>query len=266
MFDSVGTTSGRGVDRFDPAALAALPKSERLALLRQRMAGVTSRVDRAAPPPAESVAAPDLISVPGPLGDLLPHAGLVKGTVVSCTRGAVLLALIAAASAANLTTALVCGPQSSQLGLLAAWEMGTDLERLALVETGADRAAEVVGVLMSGVPMIVVDMPGQLRMRPKVVEGLRARARTCGSVLVVTGGDWARRPHLGLEVRRRAATGLGRGCGRVREIEYEITVRDRGQLHTRATLALTGGGDGRTRWSRPDAVPVELRPGWARTG
>ncbi|MGV9749142.1 hypothetical protein [Nocardia farcinica] len=59
------------------------------------------------------MAAPDLISVPGPLGDLLPHAGLVKGTVVSCTRGAVLLALIAGSSAANLTTALVCGPQSS---------------------------------------------------------------------------------------------------------------------------------------------------------
>lgn len=50
MFDSVVTTSGGGVDRLDPAALAALPKSERLALLRQRMAGVTSRVDRAAPP------------------------------------------------------------------------------------------------------------------------------------------------------------------------------------------------------------------------
>ncbi|MFC9999642.1 hypothetical protein [Nocardia sp. NPDC127526] len=251
------------------AALKALPKAERLAILRERMAAVPGRVGATATAPAAApvaVPAHELLPMPGALGELLPHGGLPRGTVVSCPRGAVVCAALAAASADGQHAAVLCGPHGVQLGLLAVWEMGGNLARVAQVTVPADRAVEVASVLVDGVAIVVLDIPS-LRMRPAEVEGLRARIRNKGAVLITTGGEWVRRPHLGFEVRHLGAGGLlGQGCGRVRQLDLEVRVSVQGQPFRRGRVALTGTEDGHTRWVEANDAAAARRLDMVRTG
>lgn len=140
MFERVG--GGGGVSaglRLDPAVLAALPKAERLAVLREQMVAVPDRVGANG---AATVRTHDLVAMPGALGELMPDGGLMRGTVVGCPQGAVLCAVLAAASGAGLHSAVVAG---SRLGLLSAWEMGAELDHVALVDAAADRGGSRLG-------------------------------------------------------------------------------------------------------------------------
>lgn len=261
MFDRVESGGGAAHGRLDdPAAMAALPKAARLALLRERMAAVPGKVGSAT---AATVPAHDVIPVPGVLGELLPGSGLAHGTVVACPRGYVLCALLAAATGAGQYAAVVGGLRPRRMGLLAAWEMGADLERLALVDADAGRAGEIVHVLVDGVPLVVLDVPG-LRMRPAEVEGLRARVRSKGAVLVVTGGEWVRRPHLGIEVRSVGTEGIGQGTGRLRRLELDLRISVQGNVFRRGRVTLTGAEGGRTQWVH--AAAAAAGPGMAHTG
>ncbi len=184
--------------------LAALPMADRLAHLREQMSAISAR---AGAPERTSVPGHDVLPVPGPLGELLPDHGLARGTMVTCPRGAVLCGFLAAATAAGQHAAILTDPTGPQIGLLAASEMGADLQRLFLVRTPTDRAAEIVGVLADGIDLIVLDLP-RARIAPTALEKLRGRLRAKGSILVATRTDWARHAHLDLQVRRRPDYGL----------------------------------------------------------
>lgn len=114
-------------------------------------------------------------------------------------------------------------------------------------------------------PLVVLDVPG-VRMRPAEVEALRSRIRTKSAILVVTGGDWARRPHLGIHVRHVGADGIGRGRGRVRQLLLEVKTSVGGQTFRRGRIALTGTDEGHTRWIQAREAAAAPRLGLAQTG
>jgi hypothetical protein len=106
--------------------LAGLPRAAQLDALRAQMAAIPGRVGAATTPP---VPAADVLEIPGGLGEALPDGGLPRGSVLGCTGGgAVLLGLLAAATAAGETAAVLGNPR---IGLLAFHEMGGNLARLA---------------------------------------------------------------------------------------------------------------------------------------
>ncbi|WP_331722953.1 hypothetical protein [Nocardia sp. NBC_00511] len=251
--------------RLDPQALAAMNKAERIAALRDKIAAVPGRIgaETATPPTEPESQTRNVLPVPGALGDLLPGGGLTHGEMAVWPRGSLLCGLLAAATGAGITTAVLGG---QRLGLLAAWEMGAHLDRLFNIEVEPDRVVEVAAVLADGIRLLVIDVPGELRIAPRQVENLRARLRSKGTVLVVTGGQWIRQPHLDMEVRKLRYDGIGQGHGRLRSLEVDVDVRLRGRDYRRGRLALTSTGSGRMCWSTNHAPAAAGRLGLVRTG
>lgn len=154
-----------------------------------------------------------LLPVPGPLGELLPGAGLQRGAVVS-VEGAlgagvtsVTFQLAAAATAAGEWAAVV--EAGATVGGLAAAEAGVALERLAVVrQVPPARWATVVAALLEGFTLVVAEVPRYARAGD--ARRLAARARERGAVLVGARG-WPVEAAL-----RLRAEGQGRGALRVR--------------------------------------------------
>lgn len=219
------------------AAVSVAPapdRSEVVAALRRRLAAVPARrsgtgasVGAAAGVGARAaeVARPvPVLAVPGPLAALLPRGGLVRGTVVAVGGATSLLLGLLAAVTGDGGWAAVVG--RSGLGLLAAVEMGADLDRIALVPEPGPDAVDVAAVLLDGLDLVVLDLAG-VAVTPTRARGLVARARHRGSVLVVTGGAWPG-AELQLWGQVSGADGLGVGHGRLRSRELAVRVGGRG--------------------------------------
>jgi len=186
--------------------------------------------------PGTTLAGERLLPVVPALQPLLPGRGLRRGSTVTVSRSAA-LALVAEASAAGSWVAAVGLPD---LGMVAAAEVGIDLERLALVPTPGARAwPTVVAALLDAVDVVLVRSPpglpaGQARR-------LAARARERGAVLVPLGA-WSVAPDLWLVVAASTWQGLGQGHGRLEARRVEVVVGGRGSaaLERRASLWLPG--------------------------
>lgn len=205
--------------------------------------------------PAEPIAAPApgmldpdrVLPVHPDLATLLPDGGLRRGSVVTAGGSATLaLALPAAASAAGAWCAVVGMPS---FGVLAAAELGWDLDRLALVPNpGRDWSTvlAVLAALVDTLDLVVLRVPGS-PPGPRERDRLTARLRERGAVLVVTGpalggrtdgpgaspsDDPRTNPWPGAELRLRRARarwhGLGDGAGRLTGYELRVEVTGRG--------------------------------------
>ena len=108
--------------------------------------------------PGTTLAGERLLPVVPALQALLPGRGLRRGSTVAVNRSAALaLALVAGASAAGSWVAAVGLPD---LGMVAAAEVGIDLERLALVPAPGARAwPAVVAALLDAVDVVLVRSP-----------------------------------------------------------------------------------------------------------
>ena len=165
-------------------------RAELVKQLRKQMAAVPSKVGagRRGQVPAEDVIpdAESLLPVPDLLTDLLP-VGLPKGAVGVLTGARSLaLSMAAAVTAGGGFVALVGQPDA---GLLAAAEMGADLERLAVIpDPGAD-PVEVAAVLMDGMDLVVLGLRGRT-VPPTRARAVTARARHKGCTLLIADGEW----------------------------------------------------------------------------
>jgi hypothetical protein len=165
-------------------------RAELLKQLRKQMAAVPSKVGagRRGHVPSEDVipSSESLLPVPDLLTDLLP-SGLPKGTVGVLTGARSLaLGLAASVTAGGGFVAIVGQPDA---GLLAAAEMGADLDRLAVIpDPGAD-PVEVAAVLMDGMDLVVLGLRGRT-VPPSRARAVTARARHKGCTLLVADGDW----------------------------------------------------------------------------
>ncbi|MFE2961085.1 hypothetical protein [Nocardia tengchongensis] len=153
-----------------------------------------------------------------------------------------------------------------RLGLLAAYEQGAVLDKIAVVSATGDSAVEVASVLCD-LSLIVLDVP-KLRVPPRTLEGLRARVRNKNAVLVVAGGEqWLRQPQVRLDAFPVAAAGLAMGHGRVRRMIFEVRVLVRERPFRRGRLVLEGTAAGHTGWRAAAAVGVpSLRPVHSQAG
>ena len=76
-----------------------------------------------------------------------------------------------------------------RLGLLAAYEMGAQLERLALIPAPGPDPVEIAAVLLDGMDLVILGLAGA-SVSPSRARAVVARARSKGSTLVVTEGHW----------------------------------------------------------------------------
>lgn len=165
-----------------------------------------------------------VLPLPRGLESLLPWGGLPRGRVVGVAdAGSLVLGIVAAVSAGGGQVAIVGG---SRFCYAAALEMGAVPGRVVVVpEAGADPAG-IVAVLLGGMDLVVVAPPvGEVPAAR--ARGVAARVRGSGSVLLTVGGAWGEADLL-LEAGVCGYAGLGRGCGRVRGIELEVSARGRG--------------------------------------
>lgn len=239
------------------AEAAGMSRQERLAELRSRMASIPARGDgqvvSSIPVEAAVGVAGDradkagILPVPAGIAELLPQGGLVRGTVVSVSGAASLLVgLVASVTASGGHVAVVGKPQ---LGVLAAYEMGAQLERLAFVPDPGPDPVEVAAVLLDGMDLVILGLAGA-SVPPSRARAVVARARSKGSTLVVTDGHWD-----GVEVRLEAQVngyggfGCGRALGRGRLESLSLAVRARGRsFQPRTTRLDICSAAGRVEW------------------
>jgi hypothetical protein len=170
------------------------------------------------------------LTVPGPLGEILPGGGLQRGSVVRVDGApgsgatSLLLSLLAAATAAGEWAAMV--DADGVLGGLAAAEAGVALERLAVVRSvPAALYGRVVATLLDGMTVVGATVPRGLRLSD--ARRLEARARERAAVLVAAG-PWPGEAALRLRAEHSAWSGLGRGEGLLGERVLRVTVIGRG--------------------------------------
>ncbi len=206
MFDSPDSARGSRQGRGDRAALA---------LLAERVRPVAASGIR-------------LVPVAPALAGLLPDGALRRGStlVVDGLSGAAALAvgLLGAASAAGSWCAAV---GLCDLGMVAARDLGLDLDRFPLVPHPGPAWGEAVAVLVDG--MDVVLLQPAFAPRPALARRLSARARDRGTVLVVLAGraGWPEPPDLRLTVGGGGWGGIGDGAGHLRRRHLTVTATGR---------------------------------------
>lgn len=226
------------------SADAATSRQDRLAQLRRQMAAVPSRSEAA-----------NVLPVPAGVAALLPRGGLVRGTVASVDgASSLILGLVASVTASGGHVAVIGQPR---LGLLAAYEMGAQLERVALIPAPGPDPVEVAAVLLDGMDLVILGLAGA-SVPASRARAVVARARNKGSTLVVTEGYWG-----GAEVRLDARVsgyggfGQGREMGHGRLSSLRLAVRARGRsFQPRTTRVDICSASGRVEWVPADVVTV----------
>lgn len=223
---------------FDPDRQQVLAELRRTISGSAALAGAAALTTLTTPAaaPAPSLVGPavagsrSVLTVPGPLAEVLPRGGIPAGSVVtlSGSGGTTSLLFTLLAAPANAWSALVGMPD---VGLLAAAELGVELDRVALIPDPGPDLLQVLSILADGVDIIAV-APARsggsvgLGATPARMRVLTGRLRQSGAVLLVTG----RMPgaDLVLDCRVEGWTGMGRGHGRLRNRELIVEVSGRG--------------------------------------
>ncbi|NKS56157.1 hypothetical protein GS504_01940 [Rhodococcus hoagii] len=206
-------------------------------------------------PDARPAATLRTLPVPGPLAELIPHGGLVRGSTVQVSGVASLQAgLVAAVTGSGGWAALVGRPS---LGLLAAVEMGAQLRRCALIPDAPDPVA-VAAILVDGLDLVVMSLGG-IDVPLSRARAVAARARRNGTVLVVTEGRW---PTVDLHLDARVASyaGLDEPARRITGISLDVEATARGRQTRRARIDVRGS-QGAVSWTTADhaATPAALK-------
>ncbi len=173
---------------------------------------------------------------------LLQEGGLRRGCVVAVERSGLLCMTVAAGvSAAGGWCAVVGMPQ---LGVLAAADVGVDVDRLLLVQDPGPRWPQVVAALLEGCELVLLRPPA--RPPAQVARRLAAHARRSGGALVVAGSwDGA---NLSLRVTRSQWVGADAGHGRLRGRRAQVVAGGSGRgARPRAQWWWLPGPDGAVR-------------------
>lgn len=217
---------------FDTGAVAVpAPDLAALRLLGDRVRPLTGAGERTLP-------------VPEAFRSLLPRGGLQRGSTVSTGGVAATSLALALAGPVTATGSWVAVVGIDHLGLLAAAELGVDLERVLLVAS-PDRAAwaGTVAALLDAVELVLVRPPQPVTAG--VQRRLLARARDRGSVLLQVGGHtgaWAEAPEVVVSATSSTWSGLEAGHGRLtaRRVAVAVTGRRGADRPRRAELWLPG--------------------------
>jgi hypothetical protein len=225
---AVTTTSGTSARRARAAELS-----------RDHLAATFSRQT------TPVVAGEDLVPLLLPLQQALGVDGLRRGNTVliggeeGSGTTSLALALIAKATTDGMWCSIVGPPD---LGMVAAVELGVDLERLVVVASPRTRAATAIGALVEGCDVVLLRLPLAMSRTEMLRLGARARQRR---VLVVLLSDprsravaWPEAPDITVQIRSSVFSGIESGSGRIagRRVEIETVHRRSGGM--RAPVAL----------------------------
>jgi len=147
------------------------------------------------------------------------------------------LTLLSGPSAGGSWCAVVGVPD---LGLVAAAQLGVDLERLAVVPCPGPRWAVVTAALLEGFDMVFLRPGGHVSNSD--ARKLEARARERGSVLAVMGDGWPGTADVRLAVVAGRWRGLEDGCGYVWGHEVEVVAGGRGAATRQRRVRTWFGG------------------------
>ena len=217
-------------------------RAEQVEYLRRRIAAVSAKVGggHRGPAPSDDML-PDsetLLPIPESLAELVPSS-LPRGTVAVVSGARSLpLSMVAAVTAAGGHAAIV---GQSDVGLMAAVEMGADLSRLAVIPDPGTDPVEVAAVLMDGLDLVLLDL-GRRSVPASRARAVVARARQKGCTLLVTNGDWqGASARLEAKVCGYDVTGAGSGrpipgCGRISRVRLDMRARGRSLGPVRAAV------------------------------
>ena len=135
------------------------------------------------------------------------------------------LALLSGPCAGGSWCAVVGAPD---IGLVAAGQLGIDLERLAVVPSPGPKWATVTAALLEGFDVVLLRAAGQVSYSD--ARKLEARARERGSVLAVMGDGWPGSAAVRLGIVAGRWCGLEDGCGHLWGREVEVVASGRGRL------------------------------------
>ncbi len=164
-----------------------------------------------------------------PLAGLFPEGALRRGTTVVVGQGAfpgatsLALALLSGPCAGGSWCAVVGEPD---LGLVAAAQLGLDLERLAVVPCPGPRWAVVTAALLEGFDVVLLRPVGHVSSSD--ARKLEARARERGSVLAVMGDGWPGQADMRLGIVAGCWRGIEDGRGYLWGREVDIVAAGRG--------------------------------------
>ena len=164
-----------------------------------------------------------------PLAGLFPEGALRRGTTVVVGQGAfpgatsLALALLSGPCAGGSWCAVVGEPD---LGLVAAAQLGLDLERLAVVPCPGPRWAVVTAALLEGFDVVLLRPVGHVSSSD--ARKLEARARERGSVLAVMGDGWPGQADMRLGIVAGCWRGIEDGRGHLWGREVDIVAAGRG--------------------------------------
>jgi len=172
-------------------------------------------------------------------GSLLPEGRLRAGTVTAVGGDKGLLLALAAQTVVRCPGAGWAVVGLPSLGALAARDAGLDAGAGLWVDAPGGRWPQVVSLLVSAVPVILLGAPGAVPGR--VVRRVAGQVRANGAVLLVAG------PWDGADLRLRVAEarwdGLGAGHGVLRRRRVVVEASGRG---------VPGGAPRRTELWLPD--------------
>jgi recA bacterial DNA recombination protein len=227
---AVTTTSGTSARRARAAELS-----------RDHLAATFSRQT------TPVVAGEDLVPLLLPLQQALGVDGLRRGNTVliggeeGSGATSLALALIAKATTDGMWCSIVGPPD---LGVVAAVELGVDLERLVVVASPRTRAATAIGALVEGCDVVLLRLPLAMSRTEMLRLGARARQRR---VLIVLLSDprsravaWPEAPDITVQIRSSAFYGIESGSGRIagRRVAIETMHRRSGGLRAPVVLWL----------------------------
>lgn len=188
-------------------------------------------------PSPDTTGSMEALLVLSALRALLPGGGLRRGSTVSVLGStSLVLALLAEATQAGSWAAVAGTPD---VGLVAAAELGIDLDRMAL---GPEPCAELVAVLsalVDGFDLIVVGPTVCRSASPQLARRLAGRLRTRGAVFLAAG-PW---PSADVELRLSGHTWRGTtsdGYGHLQACDVVATSHGRGAA------------------TRPQSIPLQL--------
>lgn len=162
------------------------------------------------------------------LAGLFPEGGLRRGSTVTVGPAgqpgttSLALRLLAGAGAAGSWCAVVGAPD---LGLVAASQLGAELERLALVPQPGRQWLVVMGALLEGFDVVALRPPASVA--PTDARKLEARARERGAALLVFDGPWPGVADMRLSVVVKSWEGLGAGHGYLSGALLEVGAQGR---------------------------------------
>lgn len=244
-----GIRAQEGRGRQESVAVLADARAERVASLRNKIAGLESAAnltpvqqkprllsnDSVSEGNESSVDPYRVVEFSGRLAGAIPIGGLPKNSVSHCSDCPALVSeLIAQISAQGKTIAIV---NWSDLSLAQVAESG-DLSKIITVPNPGGAWITVLGVLAEGVDVLIYRSPRTHTLSPTQARPLLAKIRK-GRAAVLTIGAQVPSPALTINAQVTGFSGIGCGAGRIRNTE--IAVSSYSKTHRNGPVVLTCG-------------------------